>query len=139
MHILQLVGTHLPNVSVHVRPAAQHCVIHYCIHTLYDCRPVTPTPKGKLREIIASLKRASQQKIITPEEEGEEEGPRVMLPEDRDVEPLDMDTTSRTNMNLRKKVRARRKVASQTLCGCVLAYIYISLSSLYALLCWCLQ
>jgi len=88
-----------------------HCVIHYCIHTLYGCRPVTPTPKGKLREIIASLKRASQQKIITPEEEGEEEGPRVMLPEDRDVEPLDMDTTSRTNMNLRKKVRARRKTS----------------------------
>ena len=70
------------------------------------CRPVTPTPKGKLREIIASLKRASQQKIITPVEEGEGEGPRAMLPADRSVEPLDMDidTTTSTDTNS-KKVR----------------------------------
>ena len=55
-----------------------------------------------------------------------------MLPEDRDVEPLDMDTTSRTSMNLRKKVRARRKTSGKLHLKCyVVVPLYTcSLSSL---------
>ena len=64
-------------------------------------RPVTPTPKGKLLEIIASLKRASEQRT------NEKEGERVNLTRAQSLGTPGIDTTNSNNSNnKRRMVRA---------------------------------
>lgn len=63
-------------------------------------RPVTPTPKGKLLEIIASLKRASEQRT------NGKEGERVNLTRDQSLGTPGIDATnSNNNSNKRRMVR----------------------------------
>ena len=76
-------------------------------------RPVTPTPKGKLLEIIASLKRASEQRTSG------KKGERVTLTRDQSLCTPGIDATGNSNNNNKK-----RKVGATVTLVYILKLIY---------------
>ena len=81
-------------------------------------RPVTPTPKGKLLEIIASLKRASEQRT------NGKEGERVNLTREQSLGTPGIDVTNSNNNN-----NKRRMVRTILTLVYILKIIYIPLPS----------
>ena len=79
-------------------------------------RPVTPTPKGKLLDIIASLKRASEQRTSA------KKGERVALTIDQSLGTPGTDATGNSNNNNNK-----RKVGVTVTLVCILKVIYTPL------------
>ena len=74
---------------------------------------MTPTPKGKLLDIIASLKRASEQRTSA------KKGERVALTIDQSLGTPGTDATGNSNNNNNK-----RKVGATVTLVCILKVIY---------------